>query len=155
MHDVYTGALIALAIAVYVTWRKYSSLKAKEELAKHLNNVLSDKKSGLTEKEKLALVEAWEHCSSYKFYFAVLKILTTRPSKNSVNRTKSSTMKEGRKTAILLLLKVVWVNAKLMPLSYLVLSIVLFAIVVIFSKMSLWTTRMKAALDSYVRHVHI
>lgn len=154
MHDIVTGALIALGIAAYFVWRKQVALKAREELAGHLENILTDKKIVFKEREKLALVYAWEHSASYKFFFRVIKIMLT-PVSEDERKDFEKGNKEKSKTAVLLLLKAIWVNAKLMPITYLFIALFVFVVGVTFSTMSKITNRYKMGVSEYLRHPHI
>lgn len=152
MQDFVTGSMIALLIVTYLIWRKYAALKAREELAGHLENVLTDNSLNLKEKEKLALTYFWQHSASPLFILRVLYPVVVGPKHGKNKKQKLDEKK--RDVVVLLFLKSVLVNAKLMPLTYLIFLCVIFVVVVVFSNLTKITSKTKQGVSQFLKEPH-
>jgi hypothetical protein len=149
LDDPFLGGIFALLICCYIAWRKNAAVNAKIELADEVNKFLGS--NFHPENVKLNIYAAWEDSSRYIFMFKFLRAMLASKGK------KTSTYKEmtdEEKDALLVVLKIVWVNARLMPVTYFLLLICFFFKVVMSKSINRVVNRFKANASDYLHHAH-
>lgn len=149
LNEPIMGGICALLICCYIAWRKNAAVNAKVELAEEVNKFL-----GLNfhpENVKFNIYAAWEDSSRYIFVFKFLRAMLVSKSKKTGAYKE---MTDEEKEALLVVLKIVLVNARLMPITYFLLLIGFFFKVVMSKSINRVVNRFKANASDYLHHAH-
>jgi hypothetical protein len=152
MNDTQIGLVIGLSVVLYFIWGKYAALKAKAEIAKNVDDALAGKNTD--ENVKLVLFYTWDRCASYSFLPKLFYNSLFTPKRRSRNKkhTKGRRLPDSEKRIMLLMFKLILVNARLMPLTYLLIILFFFLRVILFGSIGRMTNKAKAGLSEYLHH---